>query len=184
MNALKNKNMKNARISFYAMNWRNNPKNKRDYKYYKNIGICKRWQGKNGFKNFYSDMGNRPKNHTLERINNLKKYSPKNCKWATRSEQAKNTKLYHNKRNNKVFQECEKLGLRYDSIMERSRRKNVSPEKSLEIFKSGKTNQFTGITKVCKQIGADYYTIKNRMKKGMSLKEAKNDYLKWKKRKD
>lgn len=54
------------------------------------ISICKRWQGEKGFKNFLADMGKRPEGMTLDRINNSKNYSPKNCKWATNLEQCRN----------------------------------------------------------------------------------------------
>lgn len=59
-------------------------------KYYSGRGItvCKRW-GK--FENFIADMGLKPTSkHTLERVDNEKGYEPKNCKWATRAEQARN----------------------------------------------------------------------------------------------
>lgn len=57
------------------------------------IRVCRRWQGPNGFKQFLADMGPKPsKHHSLDRINNDKGYSPKNCRWATRSEQGRNTR--------------------------------------------------------------------------------------------
>lgn len=57
------------------------------------IKVCKRWHK---FENFLQDMGERPKGLTLERVNNGKGYSPKNCKWATYTEQANNTRSNRN----------------------------------------------------------------------------------------
>lgn len=51
------------------------------------IEICERWSS---FMNFLSDMGERPKGKSLERLDNLKGYSPDNCAWRTPRQQARN----------------------------------------------------------------------------------------------
>lgn len=57
------------------------------------ITICERW---NDFNNFLTDMGKRPGKLTLDRKNNNKGYDKKNCRWAdrfTQSRNSRNTKL-------------------------------------------------------------------------------------------
>jgi hypothetical protein len=58
------------------------------------ISVCERWSGKNGWMNFVADMGPRPSlEHTLDRYPNKNgNYTPRNCRWATKRQQAQNTK--------------------------------------------------------------------------------------------
>lgn len=61
------------------------------------ISVCDRWQL---FANFYADMGDIPDGCSIDRIDNEGDYEPKNCKWATKSDQSinrrNNRRINHN----------------------------------------------------------------------------------------
>lgn len=83
--------MRNTRTYAVWRGMKNRCTNEKDsnYRYYggRGITVCRRWMA---FENFLADMGVRPAGLWLDRINNDKGYSPRNCRWATPLQQARN----------------------------------------------------------------------------------------------
>lgn len=80
-----------------GMNKRCYNKKTKIYKDYggRGIEVCERWR--HDFESFYKDMGDRPsKYHSIDRVDVNGNYEPSNCRWATRIEQARNTRVYKN----------------------------------------------------------------------------------------
>jgi len=91
-------------VAWMAMCRRCHNPNTLDYPDYggRGIKVCDRWLNNGeygrGFANFFADMGHKPTpKHTLDRIDTDGLYSPDNCKWADKFEQA------NNKRNIKKY---------------------------------------------------------------------------------
>ena len=78
-----------AYFCWMAMNARCNNPNSLVYFNYggRGIKICERWKS---FKLFILDMGPRPKNYDLDRIDADGNYEPSNCRWASRKENCLN----------------------------------------------------------------------------------------------
>lgn len=104
---------------------KNRCSNSKNPKYYmygeRGITVSKPWLK---FENFYKDMGRRPsKNHSIHRINNFLGYSKENCRWATKKEQANNTRRNHmitfNGKTQSLKMWADELNLNYDKIKSR-----------------------------------------------------------------
>lgn len=80
------------------------------------IKVCRRWMK---FENFLADMGNppnigqRPGGLYLERVDNDKGYGPRNCKWASPSEQLLNRRNSIHIKGKPLLVWCEQKGFSY-----------------------------------------------------------------------
>lgn len=77
-------------VSWASMIQRCENGRRENFEYYggRGIKVCAQWR--DSFENFLSDMGERPANTSLDRIDNNGDYEPTNCRWSTHSEQCGN----------------------------------------------------------------------------------------------
>lgn len=104
MTSITSINKHELKNTWYSMRARCSKPTDPKYKHYggKGIMVCDRWSSSPiGFWNFVEDMGDRPKGHTLDRIDNNGNYEPSNCRWANRYEQGANMS-----KNNKTVGVC------------------------------------------------------------------------------
>lgn len=84
-------------ICWQSMIWRCTNTKRKDFASYggRGIKVCARWR--DSFDNFLSDMGVKPPRTSIGRIDNDGDYCPKNCRWESAKQQARN------KRSNRVL---------------------------------------------------------------------------------
>ena len=109
-----------------------------DYRNYgdRGITICNRWLGKNGFQNFYKDMGEMPKDKTLDRKDNNGNYCKRNCCWSTRVEQQNNRRnnifINHQNKRQTVAQWAKELKISDNTLRSRLRKTGVDVLRVIE----------------------------------------------------
>jgi hypothetical protein len=79
--------------SWRGMKERCSNPNHKDYHLYggKGIKVCKEWV--NSYSTFLTDMGERPDEKTLDRIDSDKDYNKSNCRWADQLTQCRNQNI-------------------------------------------------------------------------------------------
>jgi hypothetical protein len=104
----------------------------------KGIRVAPQWFS---FECFLKDMGERPDGTSIDRKDNKKGYSPENCRWATRQEQALNTsrtiKIVYQGEIIAFHTLCEQLNLPKKAIRARAVRRGnnyVEALKSIGVF--------------------------------------------------
>lgn len=97
-------------------------KNHDRYSYYggRGITVCDRWLS---FENFLADMGEPPLGKTLDRIDNEGAYEKTNCRWASRKEQNRNTRvsvmITYAGQTKAVREWAEEMGVKGDTLLAR-----------------------------------------------------------------
>lgn len=113
-------------LTWIAMRTRCFNKNHIAYEQYggRGITVCERWR--ESFLNFYQDMGPRPDQMTLDRINGNGNYEPSNCRWATSKEQQNNMRsnqfVVVNGVRLTIAMQSERLGVNYHTLYSRLKR--------------------------------------------------------------
>lgn len=151
---------------------------------YKNYGgrgitVCQRWRQ---FANFYADMGDPPPGFSLERRDNDRGYSSRNCCWATRKEQNRNTRRSHKlKLADEVLtvaELAERSGMDYSTLSARLRR-GLSPEQAAQtplkrirgtfLTHGGQT---LSVSAWARTVGLEPGVLHARLRRGLTLEEA------------
>ena len=84
------------------------------------ITVCDRWHD---FVNFLADMGEVQAKLTLDRKDNNGNYEPTNCRWATRGQQLRNTRISqfvtHNGVTKSIWDWAEEIGIKGKTLKKR-----------------------------------------------------------------
>lgn len=167
-----------TRKTWYGMLLRCDGKTERKDYFDRGITVCDRWRT---FENFLSDMGEKPKGLTLERIDNDGNYEPSNCKWATMAEQSRNKRttlrIPHEGEIKCGRDVARDLGISENAIYKRIE-KGMTPEEAITTPVKPKERfiEFNGQRKCIKDwarsIGMKYETLIRRIDAGWPVEKA------------
>lgn len=166
--------------SYRCMHSRCYNKNNKDYYRYGGRGIIvsKKWHN---FDQFVIDMGIRPKNKTLDRINNNKNYNKSNCRWATNTEQQSNKEnnIYITHRNKRMTATMWARELkiskatfftRLNSGWDIEKIIKTKPDKRMnKRYNLNYLGEKYSLSSLCKKLGVVPKTIKRRVRLGLPL---------------
>ncbi|CAL62406.1 Hypothetical protein HEAR2273 [Herminiimonas arsenicoxydans] len=154
------------------------------------ITVCDHWRL---FENFLADMGPRPsKQHSLDRIDNSKGYSPENCRWTTSINQNRNRRdnqlLTFNGKTQTISAWAEETGIGMNTIRLRIKNHGWSIERALTTspthptdrigmqYKNAQQYVFNGQSKTlrdwCATTGISMDRLRSRLKRGWSIDRA------------
>ena len=109
--------------------------------YEENITYCKEWED---FRNFYRDMGERPKGTSLDRIDPFGNYCKENCRWANFETQmnnkTNNVKYLIDGENLTLSQIARKYGISRSNLANKIYLKKMSIDSALNYLLSKKNS--------------------------------------------
>jgi hypothetical protein len=144
---------------------------------YSQIAVCERWRN---FILFLEDMGERPEDCTIDRIDGKGNYEPSNCRWADIPTQLANRDCTHwieyQGKCQPMGHWARELGINKQTISERITR-GWSIEKALTIPKNTDLTAFGKSMSAAawsRETGVKSSTIKARIAAGWSVEDALN----------
>ena len=146
------------------------------------ITICDEWKNNySAFKDWAINNGYKD-NLTIDRIDVNGNYEPKNCKWATRKEQANNTRtnryITYNNETHTLAEWSDITGIQRDVIKSRIEKgwnlddvfsKKVQHSNRRYYTYNGETHN---LTEWSKKVNINYATLIKRLKKGLDIEQA------------
>lgn len=151
-------------------------------RYYKDYGgrgikVCSQWI--NNLDQFIADMGYRPENRTIDRIDNSGDYCASNCKWSTHVEQANNRRNNHlvtfNNKTMTISQWAREIKIKPDTLFHRIITKKIPLERALcsgyldgKLFKHGTNN---GYNSGCRCDSCKDFNRRKAIKYRLKIKE-------------